>query len=82
MCGGKGAAATALTGPPEFPGLIAASICTVRIPMLLTSSRLTTPRVTEMFVPPVGKPTQVTLSSRAGRVSESCGQQASQAKGC
>mmetsp|Transcript_65725 Transcript_65725/g.169144 ORF Transcript_65725/g.169144 Transcript_65725/m.169144 type:complete len:290 (+) Transcript_65725:903-1772(+) len=54
------------TGPPELPGLIAASIWKRRRPSPFTSMRDTTPRVTEMFSPPTGNPIHVTLSSRRG----------------
>mmetsp|Transcript_48509 Transcript_48509/g.135590 ORF Transcript_48509/g.135590 Transcript_48509/m.135590 type:complete len:220 (+) Transcript_48509:263-922(+) len=40
-------------------------------PSLLTSIRETTPRVTQMFSPPTGKPMHVTLSSSRGNSSES-----------
>mmetsp|Transcript_24492 Transcript_24492/g.64623 ORF Transcript_24492/g.64623 Transcript_24492/m.64623 type:complete len:291 (+) Transcript_24492:537-1409(+) len=55
------------TGPPELPGLIAASIWKRKSPSPFTSMRDTTPLVTEMFSPPTGKPMHVTLSSRRGR---------------
>mmetsp|Transcript_19964 Transcript_19964/g.40441 ORF Transcript_19964/g.40441 Transcript_19964/m.40441 type:complete len:237 (-) Transcript_19964:616-1326(-) len=55
------------TGPPELPGLIAASICMRNTPWELTSTRETTPLVTDICWPPLGKPTQVTFSSRRGR---------------
>eukprot|EP00971_Amphidinium_carterae_P151852 3009716-Amphidinium_carterae.1 len=42
--------------PPELPGLMAASICIRNKPSGLISIRETTPRVTEMFSPPTGKP--------------------------
>mmetsp|Transcript_69861 Transcript_69861/g.225900 ORF Transcript_69861/g.225900 Transcript_69861/m.225900 type:complete len:253 (+) Transcript_69861:1050-1808(+) len=59
------------TGPPELPGLIAASIWMRNKPSWFTSMRETTPRVTDMFSPPTGKPMHVTLSSRRGTSRES-----------
>mmetsp|Transcript_40593 Transcript_40593/g.129474 ORF Transcript_40593/g.129474 Transcript_40593/m.129474 type:complete len:279 (-) Transcript_40593:73-909(-) len=58
-------------GPPLFPLLIAASICTPRSSLdpctyAVTSIRLTTPLVTEMVSPPIGYPTTVTASWRRG----------------
>ena len=58
-------------GPPEFPALIAASICSPRsseepCEYAVTSMRLTTPEVTEMATPPIGYPTTVTESCRPG----------------